>query len=257
MIPRRMGAVLVALALLGAFGASAAPPVRRALVIAHNASDDPSLPALRFADDDGVLWAETLRRLGVETSCWWTRTRRRAPAAAVLAGPGRPRPRKSRAVAGLGAAAGGRRRGGRRTCCSSTWATATRMRRARLLHAAGGRLDKASLYSRLVDPLGADYIHVIVDACRASGVVGSRGPADAEASGGASRMLAREQLGARPRWAPSSPRAIRRDARVVPLRAGVFSHVARSGFMGARTSTETARWSTASWAPSSPPPSRG
>ncbi|MFP2926961.1 hypothetical protein ACLESO_17530, partial [Pyxidicoccus sp. 3LG] len=65
---RKLGVLLGAFTLLLAQGASAQGVVRRALVIAHNGSDDPSLPDLRFADDDGVLWAETLQRLGVETT---------------------------------------------------------------------------------------------------------------------------------------------------------------------------------------------
>ena len=60
--------VLLGAALLVAAPEAVAETVRRALVIAHNGSDDPALAPLRYADDDGVLWAETLKRLGVETT---------------------------------------------------------------------------------------------------------------------------------------------------------------------------------------------
>jgi len=100
---------------------------------------------------------------------------------------------------------------------------------------AGGRLDKASLYADVVDPLGADYVHLIVDACRASGVVGSRGgAAEAAVLAELRGMLAREQLATRPTvgalFAESEDGETHEWSRI---RAGVFSHVARSGLLGA------------------------
>src|SRR5262245_14114643 len=37
---------------------------RRALVVAFNEPDTPSLEPLQYADDDGLLWTEALERLG-------------------------------------------------------------------------------------------------------------------------------------------------------------------------------------------------
>lgn len=232
---RWMGALLVALVL--PLGASAAPPVRRALVIAHNASDDAALPALRYADDDGVLWAETLRRLGVRTVLLVEPdedTRRSAPE--VLAGARPPTPAEiSRAVEELREAVRLDKAAGRQADVLLVYVGHGNTDDAgrAYLTVEGGRLDQAAFYSRLVDPLGADFVHVIVDACRASGVVGRRGPVDTEALAQLRGVLAREQLGARPQvgalFAESDSGETHEWSR---LRAGVFSHVARSGLMG-------------------------
>src|SRR5690606_41290635 len=40
---------------------------RRAVVVAFSEADRPSLAPLRYADDDGALWAEVLERLGYQT----------------------------------------------------------------------------------------------------------------------------------------------------------------------------------------------
>ncbi|WP_163994669.1 caspase family protein [Pyxidicoccus caerfyrddinensis] len=236
---RKLGLLLGAVALLFARGASAEGVVRRALVIAHNGSDDPSLPDLRFADDDGVLWAETLQRLGVETTLLVDAdASTRAGGRPVLAGARPPTPDEvKREVARLRAASLADDELGRQTDVLVIYVGHGNTDEAGRAYftLAGGRLDKASLYSDVVDPLGADYVHVIVDACRASGVVGSRGGGtDAAVLAELRGMLAREQLATRPTvgalFAESDDGETHEWSRI---RAGVFSHVARSGLMGA------------------------
>ena len=237
---RKLGLLLGAVALLSAGGASAqGAVVRRALVIAHNGSDDPSLPDLRFADDDGVLWAETLQRLGVETTLLVDPDAvTRAGGRPVLAGARPPTPDEvKREVARLRAASLADDELGRQTDVLVVYVGHGNTDEAGRAYftLAGGRLDKASLYSDVVDPLSADYVHVIVDACRASGVVGSRGgQTDAAVLAELRGMLAREQLATRPTvgavFAESDDGETHEWSRI---RAGVFSHVARSGLMGA------------------------
>ncbi|WP_164017428.1 caspase family protein [Pyxidicoccus trucidator] len=237
---RKLGLLLGAVALLSAEGASAqGAVVRRALVIAHNGSDDPSLPDLRFADDDGVLWAETLQRLGVETTLLVDPDDvTRAGARPVLAGARPPTPDEvKREVARLRAASLADDELGRQTDVLVVYVGHGNTDEAGRAYftLAGGRLDKASLYADVVDPLAADYTHVIVDACRASGVVGSRGGGtDAAVLAELRGMLAREQLATRPTvgavFAESDDGETHEWSRI---RAGVFSHVARSGLMGA------------------------
>ncbi len=236
---KTLGALLGAAALLLARGASAETVVRRALVIAHNGSDDPSLPSLRFADDDGVLWAETLQRMGVETTLLVAPDEATLTTARpVLAGARPPTlDEVKREVARLRAANLVDQEQGRQTDVLLVYVGHGNTDEAGRAYftLAGGRLDKASLYADVVDPLGADYVHVIVDACRASGVVGSRGgQTDAAVLAELRSMLAREQLATRPTvgavFAESDDGETHEWSRI---RAGVFSHVARSGLMGA------------------------
>ncbi|MCP3139531.1 caspase family protein [Pyxidicoccus xibeiensis] len=237
---KKLGVLLGAFTLLLAPGAASAQAVvRRALVIAHNGSDDPSLPDLRFADDDGVLWAETLQRLGVETTLLVAPdAATRAGGRPVLAGARPPTPDEvKREVARLRAASLADDELGRQTDVLLIYVghgNTDESGRA-YFTLAGGRLDKSSLYADVVDPLAADYVHVIVDACRASGVVGSRGgQTDAAVLAELRGMLAREQLATRPTvgalFAESDDGETHEWSRI---RAGVFSHVARSGMMGA------------------------
>jgi hypothetical protein len=229
--------VLALAALLSSSLAFAAPPVRRALVIAHNASDDAALPPLRYADDDGVLWTETLRRLGVETSLLVEPdedTRRLG--SPVLSGARPPTPEAvERAVAQLREAIQADHAAGRRTDVVLVYVGHGNTDEGGRAYftVKGGRLDRTSFYARLVDPLGADFVHVIVDACRASGVVGSRGEADTAVLAELRGMLEREQLASRPHvgatFAESDSGETHEWSR---LRAGVFSHVVRSGLMG-------------------------
>jgi hypothetical protein len=199
---KRFGILLGTLALLAAAPAPASVVVRRALVIAHNGSDDRAMPALRFADDDGVMWAETLQRLGVETTLLVdpdeeTRQSRRP----VLEGARHPTPEEvRREVARLRAAHLADRESGRETDVLVIYVghgNTDETGRA-YFTLAGGRLDRASLYAQVVDALEADYVHVIVDACRASGVVGRRGQSDTAVLAQLRGVLAREQLAARP-----------------------------------------------------------
>ena len=233
---RLSGAVLATTLLLATL-ASAAPPVRRALVIAHNTSDDPSLPALRYADDDGVLWTETLRRLGVETTLLVDADEEtRQTDAAVLSGTRPPTLEEvSRAVAALREDVQADHARGRQTDVLLIYVghgNTDALGRA-YFTLMGGRLDRAAFYTRLVDPLGADFVHVVVDACRASGVVGSRGKPDVAVLAELRGVLEREQLATRPHvgatFAESESGETHEWSR---LRAGVFSHVVRSGLMG-------------------------
>ncbi|OJT25649.1 hypothetical protein BO221_07255 [Archangium sp. Cb G35] len=230
--------ILLGLAtLLAAPSAPGAPGVRRALVIAHNGSDDARLKPLRYADDDGVLWAEMLQRLGVETTLLVdpdesTRQSRRP----VLAGARTPTPQEvAREVARLRATHLAEREAGRETDVLVIYVGHGNTDEAGRSYftLAGGRLDRSSFYAQVVDALAADYVHVIVDACRASGVVGRRGQADAAVLEELQGMLEREQLAARPHVGALFAESDNGETHEWSgIRAGVFSHVARSGLMG-------------------------
>lgn len=211
--------------------------LRRALVVAFNGSDRAGTPALRFADDDGYRWRETLERLGIETTLLTT-----PDADTLRLENGRGAPVMVPSKKGLEAA------------------VAALAEKTRLDHEAGdsvdvlfvyvghgqtdefgrayltlldGQLDQRSLYEGVVDRLGADFVHLIVDACHAGGVVGSRG-ADPALLAELRAALSQEQLKARPNvgalFAESEEGETHEWSR---LRAGIFSHAARSGLLGA------------------------
>ncbi|MCE9674113.1 hypothetical protein LY474_40620 [Myxococcus stipitatus] len=96
-----------------------------------------------------------------------------------------------------------------------------------------GELDQAALYSEVIDALDADFIHLLVDPCHASGVVGSRGEADAKALRRLQGLLEKKELQRRPHvgvaFAESDTGQTHEWSR---WRAGVFSHLARSALLG-------------------------
>ncbi|QSQ11637.1 caspase family protein [Myxococcus landrumensis] len=210
-------------------------PVRRALVVAFNGSDAPGMPPLRYADDDGVRWAETLRRLGVDVLLLTVPdadtakverrqlTEVRAPTLAAL----------DEAVAMFSRRNLEDRAAGRTVDFLFIYVGHGRTSESSraYLTLADGRLDQEGLYSRVVEKLDADYVHLLVDACHAAGVVGSRG--DPLVLTRLRRALEQEQLAGHPRvgaiFAESNEGETHEWSRI---RAGVFSHAARSALMG-------------------------
>jgi hypothetical protein len=97
----------------------------------------------------------------------------------------------------------------------------------------GTRLEPQRLYAEVVDRLDADYVHLVVDACHAAGVVGAR-RGDAAVLERLRAHLSQELLAARPRvgalYAQSQDGETHEWSR---LRAGLFSHVLRSALLGA------------------------
>ena len=234
---QRAAIILVWLQALAASAATAEPvPIRRALIIAYNGSNRPGVTDLQYADDDGVRWLEVFRRLGVDAELLTVPDAETAAAdAALLQGVHEP----SRAA---------------------VQAAAQRLaERIREDHARGavvdaflvyvghgqtddagkasltlldGTIDQQTLYETLVDPLGADFVHVLVDACHAAGVVGSRG-ADPRILDQLRSKLEQEVLARRPRvgalYAESLDGTTHEWSKI---RAGVLSHVLRSGLLG-------------------------
>ncbi|WP_338871919.1 caspase family protein [Myxococcus stipitatus] len=194
------------------------------------------MPPLRYADDDGVRWAETLRRLGVDVVLLTVPdadtakversqlTDVRAPTLAALDETVTLLARRNSADRAMGLTVDflfiyvGHGRTGESSRAYLTLAD--------------GRLDQEGLYSRVVERLDADYVHLLVDACHAAGVVGSRG-GDPQVLTRLRRALEQEQLAGHPRvgaiFAESNEGETHEWSRI---RAGVFSHAARSALMG-------------------------
>ncbi|WP_141332985.1 caspase family protein, partial [Myxococcus sp. AB025B] len=210
--------------------------MRRALVVAYNGSDTPGMPPLRYADDDGVRWAETLRRLGVDVvlltvpdaeTAQAERERladARLPTLTVL----------DETVDQLARRNAEDRAAGRTVDFLFIYVGHGRTGESgrAYLTLADGQLDQEGLYSRVVEKLDADYVHLLVDACHAAGVVGSRG-GDPLVLRRLRRALEQEQLAGHPRvgaiFAESTEGETHEWSRI---RAGVFSHAARSALLG-------------------------
>ncbi|WXH29776.1 hypothetical protein WA016_03740 [Myxococcus stipitatus] len=94
-------------------------------------------------------------------------------------------------------------------------------------------LDQAALYSTVIDALDADFIHLLIDACHASGVIGSRGEMAPKVLRRLQGMIERKELDHRPRvgaaFAESDTSQTHEWSR---WNAGVFSHLARSALLG-------------------------
>ena len=234
----RAALALGCLCALEAAAAPAAPvPVRRALIIAYNGSNRPDVPDLRYADDDGVRWLEVFRRLGFDAELLTVPDAETA----ALSGPllqGVKEPSRANVAAAVQRLAEHARADhavgavvdayvvyvGHGQADSAGKATLTLL---------DGTLDQSALYASVVDPIGADFVHVVVDACHAGGVVGTRG-ADARILAQLRATLQKDVLARRPRvgalYAESADGTTHEWSQI---RAGVFSHVVRSGLLGA------------------------
>jgi len=232
-----LGAALVFLVGIASGTASAEEPVRRALVVAFNGSEHPRRPPLHYADDDGLLWAEALERLGFDTTLLTlpdTETARRRPPMLERARPPTSAALRS-AVERISRANREDRDAGRASEVLVVYVGHGDIGddgRA-FLTLVDRELDQAALYSEVIDALDADFIHLLVDACHASGVVGSRGEADAKALRRLQGLLEKKELQRRPHvgvaFAESDTGQTHEWSR---WRAGVFSHLARSALLG-------------------------
>jgi hypothetical protein len=205
-----------------------------ALVIGVNASAEPDLPALQFADDDAARYLDLFRALGARTyllSRLDENTRRLHPQAAAEALAPR-RAELERTIAGL--------------VRDVAQAKAAKVRTVLYVAYAGhGIVEDATPYLTLEDGrlrggelldavgrIGADHSHLLVDACQAyllafeRGAGGERRPLpglfalerDARTQN-VGFLLATSSSGESHEWAG--------------LQSGVFSHEVRSGLYGA------------------------
>jgi len=162
---------------------ASAEPVRRALVVAFNGSDRPDTPPLRYADDDGFRWRETFARLGIETTLLTVADADTALLEGERSAGLRPPSVKNLelAVAAMAERTRLDRAAGREVDVLFVYVGhgQTDAEGRAYLTLLDGRLDQRRLYDQVVDQFGADFVHLIIDACHAGGVVGSRG-ADAQ-----------------------------------------------------------------------------
>jgi hypothetical protein len=228
---------LVALAALAALapGRARAETATFAVIVGVNRSVDGDLPALRYADDDAVLYHLLFQQLGA-TAYLLTRpddnTRRLHPRAAAEARPP-VAVALDRAIAAIASAVAQARARGASTRFYFVYAGHGNVRDGQgYISLEDERLTAADLERRVVDAVPAGEIHLIVDACYSGLLAGARGP------GGERRPL----------HGFSQFRGLADDDRIGLLlstssareshewegfQAGVFSYEVRSGLYGA------------------------
>lgn len=206
-----------------------------ALIVGVNASPEPDVQPLKYADDDAARYLDLFRALGARTyllSRLDDNTRRLHPQAAAEAQPA-GRADLRRAVEALGRDVAQARARGVRSVLYVIYAGHGNVEHdAAYLTLDDGRLDGASLLRDVVTPPRADESHVIVDACQAYLLAFERGPGGArrpvqgfvelEAAARQGRVgyvLSTSSTGEAHEWAG--------------FEAGVFSHEVRSGLYGA------------------------
>ena len=245
-LPRPSLSFVVACALLISIGAASRAAdadvpgplpgaVRRyALIIGNNAPPRAGLARLRYADDDAVRWSVLFAALGasVEVLTELDDESRRLYDGLTPAPQPPSRAALRLAVDRIGAQIAAARAQGASTVLYFVYAGHGDVAEGEgYLTLTDGRFSRADLASLVLTPAGAHVNHVIVDACRASYFVGSRGPGgtrrrwqDAYVESGAAPLpntgflLSTSSSGLTHEWEE--------------FQAGIFSHEVRSGLFG-------------------------
>jgi hypothetical protein len=214
---------------------AAPPPARFAIILGVNDSVDKDAAALRYADDDAAAYLQLFRTLGARTyllTRFDDSTRRlQSQAVAEAQEPRRDDLRKVVAAAAADVASARARHVP--TVLYFVYAGHGRVDRGRgYLALEDARLYGADIERMIVDRVGADQTHIVVDACYSVFLAFSRGP------GGARRDLSGFSslggLASRPTVGLLlSTSSARESHEWSEFQAGVFSHEVRSGLLGA------------------------
>jgi hypothetical protein len=226
---------------------------RYALIVTHNESVDEGVEALRYADDDGARYYELFSAMTSEARLLTVLdadSQKLFPGMAARTKPP-TRARLRVEVARLSEKIAADRSAGRRAEVYLVFAGHGDVddNGEGYLSLADGRLRRSELFREVIRPLGADYTHLIIDACHAYYMVNSRGGADDEEweDDRSGRTLDAEfesflEKDGDARTKGSVPTTIgvvlstSGTAEVHEwnrYRAGVFSHELRSGLLGA------------------------
>ncbi len=214
---------------------------RFALVVAENRPFAGTLEPLRFADDDGVRYAELFEAIGVETELlsvldaetqarhpFWA-ARSRAPTKAEVAA----------SMARLNSKMQAARRAGKSTDLYFVFAGHGERGAGGegRIHLRDGYLTRRDLLSLVVAPSKADFNHLIIDACHASALVfqrGGDGYSKEDFSEAIADYLVEEDLATYPNTGAILAATRNQEAHEWEVfRAGIFSHEVRSGLAGA------------------------
>ncbi len=160
----------------------AAPPLRLALIVAHNKSQDDDVKPLRFADDDGARFYELFQALGYRAALLTVldpETAEQHPEAREAARPPSWE-RLARTVAELKGLAEEAHAAGREVELLVTYSGhgAVGRRGDPYVNLLDRRLYRGDFFREVVTAVGADFVHLVVDACRARDFVDARGGPD-------------------------------------------------------------------------------
>ena len=223
---------------------------RYALIVANNDSVDTDVESLEYADDDGARYFEMFDSLTDETRLLTTLdvdSQRIFPEIAQRTVPPSRR-QLERAVDELATEIAADREADRRAelYLVFTGHGAVDDSGQGYLSLMNSKLHRDDLYREIIEPLNADYTHLIVDACHAYFMVHSRGAGDGEWRDDRSGRTLDDQLNAYLAEGESENDQTRPTVGVVVstagnaevhewsrYRAGVFSHQLRSGLLGA------------------------
>ncbi len=219
------------------------PPHRFALVVAENEPSGTGLSPLRYADDDGLRYAEFLRGTGAEVELLTVlddETQRRAPGAAAGT---HPPTRAELAAAMVRLNTGIERARAAGLTVDFYFVFAGHGEQGEngegRMHLRDGPLSRADLMSLVVAPSKADFNHLVIDACHAQSLVFNRGGPDDDGyrpddyRTAIARYLDAQDLRAYPNTgAILASTAGRETHEWEVFGAGVFSHEVRSGLAG-------------------------
>jgi len=220
--------------LLAALPALAADPdAAVAVVVGHNASPDLDRPALRYADDDAVQYAELFDELGCHTHLLTELdegSQKLHPALAPDGPPSRAAIRE--ALAAVNRTAEQRRAQGGRTTLYFVYTGHGDVRHGEgFITLKDGPLSRDDFYREVLEASAADSNHVIIDACKSYYLVFDRGEG--------SREPYREPFDSRSellRFPDTgfllSTSSAQNSHEWEGFQAGVFSHEVRSGLRG-------------------------
>ncbi|HYI01386.1 hypothetical protein [Hyalangium sp.] len=234
--------LLLLLGLMPAGPVWAAEPERvsYALIIANNASLDPKLAALRYADDDGARYYELFAPQARETvllSVLDEETQARHPGLAARTRPP-TRAGLKESLARLNAKMAQDRKAGLAPVLYFIF-TGHGQRGAAgegTVSLLDGPFNRSDLYSQVITPSPASFIHLIVDACDSYFFVNARGalPIGPAQTAAVTRHLASRELDRYPQvGVVLSTSTARESHEWSTLSAGVFSHQVRSALAGA------------------------
>jgi hypothetical protein len=165
----------------------AADVTQYAIVIGNNspAPDESSLQPLKYADDDAVRYHQMAERWGAQSTLLTVLdgdTQRRYPEMPILARPP-TRENLDNAVNAIAVKVARDRERGHEPVFYFVFAGHGSVSAgAAHLALVDDRITQQVLYDEIVARVPAESIHLIIDACHASGVVGSRGMFDREAT---------------------------------------------------------------------------
>lgn len=224
-----MTALLLALCL----GQAPAPVHRFALVVGSNVGEGVRAAPLKYADDDAMAIHELLLEAGVDSVLLTAPdedTRRLHPSTTPAARP--TLDALKAALAAQRAAMQRAREGGETVEWYFVFSGHGEVAQGEaFLGLEAGRLTRAVLHDDVIGPVPAHRSHVVLDACRAGAVVGSKGP-------GGLRLPMPATFAADPAWPADvgfvlSASAARDTHEWDRLQAGVFSYEVRSALRGA------------------------